>query len=162
MVKVKIPEKYRKKVIEYYTSKIKDKEVKEKVESVLSKLKYEEHLEAIIRHDFKKFFPGFKIIDKGRHHRTISGNYIDILAKKKDTIYVIEIKRVENPYGALAQLLDYINQIKEEFKTDKVKGVLICPKVDDRLIRAVKEINSRGKEEVISLMEYSINMELVR
>lgn len=74
---------------------------------------------------------------------------------------MIEIKRVENPQSALAQLLDYVNQIRMEFGTNRIKGILTCLKVDARLETAVEEINSRVKEEIVSLMEYSIGVRMV-
>jgi len=117
---------------------------------------YEEYLEAIIRKNFTKLFPSLRIIDDNRQHITSNNNFIDILAKQKNDghLYVIELKRYRSPHSALTQLLDYMNQIRKDFDTNKVKGILICSEIDNRLKSAVEIINQ--DRESIALFEYDI------
>jgi len=122
----------------------------------------ETHLEEIIRRNFDKIFPDVEVIDGGNHYLTAEGNYIDILAKDKNGYYVvIELKRDRAPSKALVQLLDYINQISEEFKTNKVRGVLICRKVDRRIRSALQAVRKMLKEPGrLDIMEFDIKVEL--
>ncbi len=117
---------------------------------------YEEYLEAIIRKNFGKLFPTLRIIDENKQYITTNNNFIDILAKEKNDghFYVIELKRYRSPHKALTQLLDYMNQIRKDFKTNRIKGILICSEIDNRLKSAVEIINQ--EKESIILFEYDI------
>jgi len=118
------------------------------------------HIEDIIRRNFKKLFPDLRIIDQGQHYRTINGNYIDILAKNKNNnaLYIIELKRDRPPSSALAQLLDYMNQVSKEFKTKSVRGVLMCNRIDSRTKSALRIINQ--PKEKIDVRRFDINMRI--
>jgi len=120
---------------------------------------YEVYLEAFIRKNFVKLFPNLKIIDDNRQYRTNDNNFIDILAKEKtnEYIYIIELKRYKIPQKALTQLLDYMNQIKKELKTNKVRGILICSEIDRRLESAIEMINQG--EELVSLKMFDISIQ---
>lgn len=118
------------------------------------------HIEEIIRRNFAKFFPKYSIIDKSKHHHTSNGNYIDILAASKDNEYlIVELKRDVSPQKALVQLLDYVNQIGDDFKTDKVRGVLACKKADNRTKSAIKALKTHLKDSnKIELLEFDLLM----
>jgi len=142
---------------------------KEKLEEVENKSSFivknllELHIEEIIRKNFKMLFPDLQIIDNGQHYYTKDGNYIDILCKsKKDNSYVvIELKRDRSPSRALVQLLDYMNQVMEEFKTKDVKGILICKNLDRRTKSALKAIRNKLKNpDDISIIEFDLKMGL--
>ena len=144
---------------------------KEKLEKVENKSSFtvknllELHIEEIIRRNFKKLFPNLQIIDNGQHYYTNNGNYIDILCKNNnDNSYVvIELKRDRSPSRALIQLLDYMNQIMDEFKTKNVKGILICKNVDRRTRSALKAMRNKLKNpEDISIVEFNLKMGIRR
>ena len=119
------------------------------------------HLEEIIRRNFKMLFPDLEIIDNNQHYYTKDGNYIDILCKsQKDGSYVvIELKRDRPPSRALVQLLDYMNQIMEEFKTKNVRGFLICKNLDRRTKSALKAIRNKLKNpEDVSIIEFDLRV----
>ena len=118
-------------------------------------------IEEVIRRSFKALFPDLQIIDNDQHYYTKDGNYIDILCRsKKDGSYVIiELKRDRSPSKALVQLLDYMNQIMEEFKTKNVRGVLICKNLDRRTKSALKTMRNKLKNpEDISIIEFDLKM----
>lgn len=140
---------------------------KEKLEKVENKSSFtvknllESHIEEIIRRNFKTLFPDLQIIDNGRHYYTNNGNYIDILCKNNNdnSCVVIELKRDRSPSRALIQLLDYMNQIMDEFKTKNVKGILICKNVDRRTRSALKAMRNKLKNpEDISIVEFNLKM----
>jgi len=140
---------------------------KEKLEKVENKSSFivknllELHIEEVIRRNFKTLFPDLQIIDNGQHYYTKNGNYIDILCKStSDGSYVvIELKRDRSPSRALIQLLDYMNQIMEEFKTKNVRGILICKNIDRRTKSALKAIRNKLKNpEDISIIEFDLRM----
>ena len=119
------------------------------------------HVEEVIRRNFKTLFPDLQIIDNGQHYYTKDGNYIDILCKSKkdDSYVVIELKRDRSPSRALIQLLDYMNQIMEEFKTKNVRGILICKNLDRRTKSALKAMRNKLKNpEDISIIEFDLKM----
>ena len=121
------------------------------------------HLEDVIRRNFKTLFPDLKIVDNNQHYYTKDGNYIDILCKsKRDGSYVvIELKRDKSPSRALIQLLDYMNQIMEEFKTNNVKGILVCKCLDRRTRSALNALKKKLKNsEEISIVEFDLEMRM--
>ncbi len=122
----------------------------------------EEHLEQIIRRNFSAFFPGLKIIDNQHQHRTIQGDYVDILAQDDNGNYiVIELKKGRSPQKALAQLLDYMHQISNEYKTEKVQGILVSRNIDKRTRSAfdylTNNLRNRGS---VSLKEFRFDIEI--
>lgn len=145
----------------YMEIKTEDRKVDEKmyvIEHIL-----EEHLEEVIRRNFKTVFPDLEIIDNGKHYYTSSGNYTDILCKNKNTgdYTVIELKRDRAPSTALIQLLDYMNQISQEFDASEAKGILICKKIDKRMLSAVEGLKSRLKDpNEIVLKEFDIKFDI--
>jgi len=142
--------------------KEKSEEIENKSTFIVKNL-LELHIEEVIRRNFKILFPDLQIIDGDQHYYTKDGNYIDILCKnKKDGSYVIiELKRDRPPSRALIQLLDYMNQIMEEFKTKNVRGILICKNLDRRTKSALKAIRNKLKNpDDISIVEFNLKMGL--
>jgi len=120
-------------------------------------------VEEMIRRNFNSLFPELKIIDNNQHYYTIDGNYIDILAKSKKTgeYAIIELKRDRSPSRALIQLLDYMNQVMKEFKTKKVKGILVCNQVDKRTKSALNALRNKLKNpNEISIIEFNLKMKI--
>lgn len=117
------------------------------------------HLEDLIRRNINKLFPDFEIIDSNQHYYTKDGNYIDILCKCKSdsSIVVIELKRDRSTSRALIQLLDYMNQIMAEFNTKKVRGILVCRKIDKRAKSALETIRKKLKNpDDIKVLEFDL------
>ena len=145
----------------YNKIKIEDRKVDEKIyvmENIL-----EIHLEELIRRNFNSLFPNLEIIDNDQHYYTSSGNYIDILCrnKKKGEYVVIELKRDRSPSSAFIQLLDYMNQISQELDAQKTKGILVCRKIDKRMLSAIEGLKSRLNDpEDIILKEFDINLKI--
>ncbi|WP_456468830.1 endonuclease NucS domain-containing protein [Archaeoglobus sp.] len=138
---------------------IEDGEKETKIQDVVIENLLEMHLEDLIRRNISKIFPDFEIIDGGRHYYTKNGNYLDILCKdrKDGSLVVIELKRDRSPSKALIQLLDYVNQVMEEFGTEMVKGILICQKTDRRMESALNAIRKKLKNpDDISLVEFDL------
>jgi hypothetical protein len=54
-----------------------------------------------------------------------------------------------------------MNQIMEEFKTECVRGILICENLDRRTKSALKVIKNKLKNpKDISILEYNLKMEI--
>jgi hypothetical protein len=120
------------------------------------------HLEDVIRRNFENMFPDLEIIDGNQHYRTKCGTYIDIFCKHKqeDSYVILELKRDKSPSSALMQLLDYMNQIMEEFKTHSVKGILICRDLDRRTKSALDAIRNKLPEaNDVSAIEFNLKMD---
>lgn len=123
------------------------------------------HLEDVIRRNFENVFPDLEIIDKNQHYRTKEGTYIDILCrhKQEDSYVILELKRDKSPSNALMQLLDYMNQIMEEFKTHNVKGILVCRDLDRRTKSALDAIRNKLPEaNDVSAIEFNLKMDYRR
>ena len=140
---------------------------KEKLDKIETKQSFilknllELHVEDLIRRNFKLIFPDLQIIDNGQHYYTKDGNYIDILCKnnKDDSYIVIELKRDRTPSRALIQLLDYMNQVMDEFKTNNVRGILICKNLDRRTKSALNAIRNKLKNpDDVSVIEFDLKM----
>lgn len=72
--------------------------------------------------------------------RDTSVGQVDILAKAGDFWVVIEVKRYASD-SVVGQLLGYINAIKEEENTDKVRGIIIAESISDRVKKAIVGLN---------------------
>ncbi len=140
-----------------------EKEIKEtKVQNAVVENLLEIHLEDLIRRNISKIFPDFEIIDGGQHYYTKDGNYIDILCKdrKDGSLVVIELKRDRSPSKALVQLLDYVNQVMDEFETKNVRGILICQKTDRRTKSALNALRKKMRNpDDISVIEFDLKFE---
>lgn len=75
------------------------------------------------------------------------------------SIVVIELKRDRAPSKALVQLLDYVNQIMEDFNTEKVKGILVCRKIDRRTRAALQAIRRKLKNpDDLKVLEFDLKL----
>ncbi|MCF8338824.1 MAG: endonuclease NucS [Bacteroidales bacterium] len=122
----------------------------------------EAQIEQIIRKNFNYFFPDYQLIDDNNQFRTFNGNYIDLLAKdSKNNHVVIELKKGNSPQKALTQLLDYMNQIKDEFPNQKIRGILLCRKIDKRTRSAYNFLSKNLKnKDCIELKEFNLRFNL--
>lgn len=123
----------------------------------------ESHLEQIVRRNFDKFFPNFGIIDNNKQYFTSKGNFIDILARNKtnNELLVIELKRDLSPQKALVQLLDYVNQVSNDFHETNVKGVLLCREIDLRTKSAVDALKLKLKNpDDIEIMKFDLSIKI--
>lgn len=78
-----------------------------------------------------------KIIE--REKETPAG-FIDVFARdKKDEYVVIEVKRNAD-YNSVLQLQRYVEEIEEEFKGN-IRGVLVAPKMTDKVLDYLNERN---------------------
>jgi len=154
---IDFPQRILKRVLD----EIKKEEIAEEYKNV--EVVKEAHLEELIRENFEKLFPELEIVDGGKHYRTKKGSFIDILAKEKDKncYVVIELKKDRSSLEALVQLLDYMNQVKDDFKAKKVRGILICSKLDERTRSAMNSIKTKIKDsEDISVFEFDLKLDL--
>lgn len=117
-------------------------EVREQSEFVLEK-----YLEDFIVNNFKRIFGGklelYEDEDgNGRQYPTSIGN-IDILAIEPDTnsYVVIELKKGRESDAVVGQILRYICWVKENLaEGKKVKGLIICKDIDEKLTYALRAI----------------------
>jgi hypothetical protein len=83
----------------------------------------------------------------------IDGRRIDILAQDNaGTPVVIELKVSRGHERTIGQALYYRAKIKEKFKADKVRIVIVALEVSEELRFAAKEVSD------VSLFEYSLSM----
>jgi RecB family endonuclease NucS len=89
---------------------------------------------------------GLKVVER---ERETDAGFIDVFARdEKDNYVVIEVKR--NPdYNTVLQLQRYVEEIDEAFNS-KVRGVLVAPKMTDKVLDYLEE---RGLEFVEVEME---------
>ncbi len=119
-------------VIEKELSKVPEEEEKEKTLEVES----EEQMRVYFKNNIKELGPDLVSLDE----RDTSVGQADILAKDKDFWVVIEVKRNATD-SAVGQLLGYINAIKEDKGSDKVRGIIIAENITDRVKKAVLGLN---------------------
>ncbi len=124
----------------------------------------EKYLEQFIVENFDSIFGGKLAILRdpqgnviGQQYRTDVGN-IDILAieQETDSFVVIELKKGRASDRVIGQALRYIGWISEELCKggQRVKGIIICRDLDDRLYYAVKAAQN------IELRYYHIDFKL--
>jgi len=54
-----------------------------------------------------------------------------------------------------------MNQVKDDFKAKKVRGILICSKLDERTRSALNSIKTKIKDsEDISVFEFDLKLDL--
>lgn len=119
-------------IIEKELNKVPDEAEKEKVLEVES----EEQMRLYFKNNIKQLEPDLVTLDE----RDTSVGQVDILAKARDFWVVIEIKRNASD-STVGQLLGYINAVKEEKNTDKVRGIIIAESITDRVKKAIVGLN---------------------
>lgn len=159
---IEIPVKKLKKIIEeleeiqHYSAQTSQPK---RVRSFVVENLLELHLEDLLRRNISKIFPNFEIVDGNQHYYTKDGNYIDILCKDRSDggIVIIELKRDRSPSTALVQLLDYMNQIMEEFNTKNIRGILVCRKIDRKTKSALQAIRKKLKNpDDVNVLEFDL------
>ena len=95
--------------------------------------------------------------NSGQQYSTAIGR-IDILAQEQSTnsFIVIELKKGKESDVVVGQMLRYMGWVKENLckKNEKVKGLIICKDIDDKLCYALKMIPD------ITVKRYKISFEL--
>lgn len=110
----------------------------------------EQNLEAIVVHQLEKIEPGLKLMN--RQLSTAAGR-LDLLCKDCNEGYVVvELKRGQGTDQVVGQILRYMGWVQENYKTDKVRGLIIVGKKDQALSYAVKAVpNIQVKEFKLSI-----------
>ena len=112
----------------------------------------ESELQRHLRANLAQLHPGLEIVDDGNEHRVGSGGQIDILARDdQDRLFVIELKAGEASPTALAQILDYMNHIRQEVEERAVLGIIVARDFHPRLVSAVAEVEN------VSLFSYQVD-----
>lgn len=119
-------------VIEQELDKIPDEAEKEKVIEVES----EEQMRLYFKSNISELEPGLVALEE----RDTSVGQVDIMAKAGDLWVVIETKQNASD-SAVGQLLGYVNAVKEDKNTDKVRGIILAGTITDRVKKAVKGLN---------------------
>lgn len=119
-------------IIEKEIDKTPEEEEKEKTLEVES----EERMRLYFKNNIKELEPDLISVDE----RDTSIGQVDILAKANDFWVVIEVKRNASD-SVVGQLLGYINAIKEEKNTDKVRGIIVAETITDRVKKAIAGLN---------------------
>ena len=96
----------------------------------------EKHLEAVVLHNLGKIESGLILIDQ--QMATPAGR-LDLLCKDATGSYVvIELKKSRGSDQVIGQILRYMGWLKENKSTDKVRGIIVVQRKDQRLAYAVK------------------------
>lgn len=86
-----------------------------------------------------KLFNDITITD--RQYKVKSG-IIDLLGKDDNgNIVIIELKAVKRPIDIFYQIKAYRNNIKNKFKTDKIRFIVISPKLKEDFFEEIKDEN---------------------
>lgn len=108
------------------------------------------NLEEFVIHQLEEVEPGL-ILEK-RQLYTDAGR-LDLLCKDRDGQYVVvELKRSQGTDQVVGQILRYMGWVHENYRTDKVRGIIIVGKKDQALSYAIKAVtNIQVKEFKISI-----------
>jgi RecB family endonuclease NucS len=108
----------------------------------------ERDLQAALRKNIETLEQGLKIIDGGKERNTVAGR-IDITAQdKSNKIVVIELKAIEAKPDVIAQVLAYMEAVKEEDKKE-TRGIIVASGFTERVKLAARQINH------LKLVQYS-------
>lgn len=113
--------------LEKELEKIPEEEEKEKLVEVES----EEKIRLYYKNNIEQLGKSFTSLDD----RETSIGQVDILAKDGDFWVVIEVKRNASD-SSVGQLLGYMGAIKNDKRTDKIKGIIIAESFNDRVKKA--------------------------
>jgi len=84
---------------------------------------------------------------------SLKNGRIDIIYKKGQTYYVIEIKRRKADINAFYQIKKYIKDVKTRFKPKRIIGLIICETATKRLVETAK------KPDNIFINEYKFSID---
>jgi|GEM_PF-724235 len=114
-------------------------DIEEIVQGQQIALRLEKELLQALRLNINTLENGLEIIDGGFERKVLNGGRIDILCRGADErLVVIELKAGKAKPEALAQILDYIADLKEETDSE-VRGIIVAHNFDRRLVNAVRE-----------------------
>ena len=109
------------------------------------------NLEEFVIHQLEEIEPGL-VLEKRQLH-TNAGR-LDLLCKDRDGQYVVvELKRSQGTDQVVGQILRYMGWVHENYRTDKVRGIIIVAKKDQALSYAVKAVTN------IQVKEFKISIE---
>jgi len=154
-------------------NKVINEEDEEEKEITLAETEFvlEKYLEDFIVSNFDSIFNNELVLYKdpdgnlGQQYPIISEDgkifgKIDILAMEKHTkdFVVIELKKGKESDPVIGQILRYIGWVKENLCEEKqtVKGIVICQKIDQKLIYAVQPLAN-----LIKIKLYKIDFKLI-
>ena len=108
------------------------------------------NLEEFVVHRLEEIETGLKL--ENRQLSTAAGR-LDLLCKDRDGQYVVvELKRSQGTDQVVGQILRYMGWVHENYRTDKVRGIIIVGKKDQALSYAIKAVtNIQVKEFKISI-----------
>jgi hypothetical protein len=111
----------------------------------------EVNLEEFVIHQLDEIEPG--LVLESRQLHTDAGR-LDLLCKDLDGRYVvIELKRSQGTDQVVGQILRYMGWIQENYRTDRVRGIIIVGKKDQALSYAIKAVKN------IQLKEFKISIQ---
>lgn len=113
-------------------------------------MSFERDLQRNLRLNINSLENGLEIIDGGNERQVFNGGRIDILCKDQaENLVIIELKAGKAKPEVLAQILDYMADIREETESP-VRGIIVAHEFDRRLQNAVRETPQ------IKLKKYSV------
>ena len=108
----------------------------EEVEEEEFMLSFERDLEDYLASNLEALEEGLKLV--GKQVEVATGR-IDLLAEDShENLVVIELKAGEADSSSLTQLLAYISAIRDERKTENVRGILVAHDFSDKVIYAAR------------------------
>jgi len=100
----------------------------------------EKDLQAALRKNITQIEDGLEIVD-GNAEKKVDSGFIDILAKdNKGQMVVIELKAVKARRDVIGQILAYMGDISDEWSESNVRGILIAPEFDSKVIAASRMV----------------------
>jgi len=99
---------------------------------------------------------GLKLIEGGKEFNTKRAGIIDLLCKDKDRNYVVvELKKGRSGDIVAGQTLRYIGWVLMNFKTNKVRGIIIVNEEDEKLNFAIIPV-----KDFIQIKYYQVKFEI--
>ena len=112
-------------------------------EAPYTSLSLEKDLQNYLAKNPSKIEDGLKLIEKGKEFDTRAIGRIDLLCKDKDGSYVVvELKKGRVGDVVVGQILRYIGWTEVNFKTNKVRGIIIVNEEDEKLDFALKPLKN--------------------
>lgn len=123
-------------------------------ESQKQRLSLERDMQVALRRNIKSLEPTLRIIDDGAE-RAVDSGLIDITCEDDNSIVVVELKAGKADSRAIAQILGYMGDLKEEDDTKPVRGILVAHDFDKRTKSAASVVPT------LKLMKYSIEFKFM-
>ncbi len=118
-------------------------------ESQKQRLSLERDMQVALRNNISSLEKTLKIIDDGAE-RAVDSGLIDITCEDDKSLVVVELKAGKADSRAIAQILGYMGDLKEEDDTKPVRGILVAHDFDKRTKSAASVVPT------LKLMKYSI------